>query len=490
MAEQSASCRVVSETRAVRDGDQATATSSPALESARPPENGRRGETAPSPAPLAGAKAHFSVAAPPDERRPWGARCAARPRSATTAPGTDTESALRLRQRTARAGPRPLRHRRPAAQLHAARAQPAGRPRPGTLSSRTPKNERNDRLYEVALRYEPPSDKLTFELGRVGVYTLRRRRLPRRRHRAGAVARRPAARGLRRARGRLRGPRLRGSGRKLRRLPPPRPRAAATPSAATTSTLAFVREDADGRREPRVPEPREPLRQRQPLVALRARRARPQQRLAQGPDRQQHAALERVALGQPAPRELGLGVRLVRRSAQLPLLPATASSPRRCSTTCCTRGCAPGVNWYRPRGFGATVGVGMSLKEKDPRHPELDLANAYSLNAGLRHANLFGSGFSVGLDGSGFSNGYTDGGLVSLRGRPALRGGPHARPLVRPVALPRQARPSENRHDAVAAARRAARARPPPLRRSRDLEYDAGDDLEGPRVFVELGSMF
>ena len=57
----------------------------------------------------------------------------------------------------------------------------------------------------------------------------------------------------------------------------------------------------------------------------------------------------------------------------------------------------------------------MSLKEEDPRHPELNLANAYSFNAGLRHANLLGSGFSVGLDGSGFSNGYTDGGLVSAR---------------------------------------------------------------------------
>ena len=79
------------------------------------------------------------------------------------------------------------------------------------------------------------------------------------------------------------------------------------------------------------------------------------------------------------------------------------------------QGLRAGVNLSRPGGFGATAGFGMSLKEPDPRHPELDIANAYSVNAGVRHADLFSSGFSVGLDGSGFSNGYTDGGLVMAR---------------------------------------------------------------------------
>ena len=31
----------------------------------------------------------------------------------------------------------------------------------------------------------------------------------------------------------------------------------------------------------------------------------------------------------------------------------------------------------------------MSLKEQDPLHPDLDIANAYSFNGGVRHASLF-----------------------------------------------------------------------------------------------------
>jgi hypothetical protein len=129
----------------------------------------------------------------------------------------------------------------------------------------------------------------------------------------------------------------------------------------------------------------------------------------------------------------------------------------------------------------------MSLKEEDPRHPELNLANAYSANAGVRHASLFG-GLSVGLDASGFSNGYTDGGLVSARvGRRFAAG--HmldfswGRSLYR-VKLDETERSTQwlrlvgrveiTRHFFVVT----------------DLEYDSGDDLEGPRVFFELGSVF
>ena len=39
-----------------------------------------------------------------------------------------------------------------------------------TLSSRTPARERTDRLYEAALRYEPPQGRLGLELGRIGVH--------------------------------------------------------------------------------------------------------------------------------------------------------------------------------------------------------------------------------------------------------------------------------------------------------------------------------
>jgi hypothetical protein len=150
------------------------------------------------------------------------------------------------------------------------------------------------------------------------------------------------------------------------------------------------------------------------------------------------------------------------------------------------QGLRAGVNVFRRGGFGATAGVGMSLKEEDPRHPELNIANAYSANAGLRHANL--SGFSVGLDASGFSNGYTDGGLVSARvgrrfGAGHLLDLSWGRSLYR-VKLDEQQRSTQwlrlvgriefTRHFFFVS----------------DLEYDSGDDLQGPRVFIELGSVF
>jgi hypothetical protein len=152
------------------------------------------------------------------------------------------------------------------------------------------------------------------------------------------------------------------------------------------------------------------------------------------------------------------------------------------------QGLRAGVNVFRPGGFGATLGAGMSLKEEDPRHPELNIANAYSFNGGVRHANLFGRGLSVGLDASGFSNGYTDGGLVSARiGRRFAAG--HlldlswGRSLYR-IKLDDEQRTTQwlrlvgrvefTRHFFVVS----------------DLEYDSGDDLQGPRVFFELGSTF
>ena len=130
----------------------------------------------------------------------------------------------------------------------------------------------------------------------------------------------------------------------------------------------------------------------------------------------------------------------------------------------------------------------MSLKEKDPLHPELNLANAYSLNAGLRHDDLFSSGISIGLDGSGFWNGYTDGGLASLRiGRRFAAG--HSLDLSYGQSLYRVTETGENRQTRwLRLVGRASLGRR--LYVLSDLEYDAGDDLKGPRVFVELGSAF
>ena len=126
------------------------------------------------------------------------------------------------------------------------------------------------------------------------------------------------------------------------------------------------------------------------------------------------------------------------------------------------QGLRAGLNYSRPGGFGATAGFGMSLKQPDPRYPELDIANAYSFNAGVRHANLFSSGFSAGLDGAGFSNGYTDGGVLSRPGRPELRARLPPGPVPRPLVLPRPADRAEPQHP-VAAGHGPRGDGPPPL---------------------------
>ena len=121
----------------------------------------------------------------------------------------------------------------------------------------------------------------------------------------------------------------------------------------------------------------------------------------------------------------------------------------------------------------------MRLKEPDPRHPELEIANAYSFNAGVRHANLFSSGFSVGLDGSGFSNGYTDGGLVHGAPRPPLRGG-HMLDLSLGRSLYRIKLTEQDRTTQwLRLMGRGELGRRVYLQG--DFEYDTGDDLKGPR---------
>ena len=146
------------------------------------------------------------------------------------------------------------------------------------------------------------------------------------------------------------------------------------------------------------------------------------------------------------------------------------------------------MNVSRAGGFGATAGFGMSLKEKDPRNPELEIANAYSGNAGVRHSNLFSSGFSAGIDASGFSNGYTDGGLAIARvGR--RFGGGHMLDLSFGGSRYRMKLTEEDRSTRwLRLTGRAELGHRVYLQG--DFEYDSGDDLQGPRGFLELGMLF
>jgi len=86
------------------------------------------------------------------------------------------------------------------------------------------------------------------------------------------------------------------------------------------------------------------------------------------------------------------------------------------------QGVRAGLNYTKAGGFGATAGFGVNLKEQDPLHPELNIANAWSANAGLRRPRPF-SAFSAHLDGTAFLNGYTQGGLVIAALGRQLHGG-------------------------------------------------------------------
>jgi hypothetical protein len=489
VAEHSASCKPVSETRPVREGDalvvqprpQGAKSSSPAVS----PKLASPVETSAPVAPPAPAATPSPSASPETPaKRPW-ARLRASASIGYYRAWDNTESNYDFDERTARLelglydlGGQPL--------SFVLRGRSRQDVRARALSSRTPKDERQDRLYEVALRYEPPSDSVTIELGRVGV-----QRFVGVGYLDGGIFRVRVLGGLQLGAfaGRVadvEGLGFNGTGRKLGGFLRFGPRGRYA-SSGFESTLAFVREDAAGdvSRE---------------CFSLETR-------VGNG---------SRFSFFERAELDLNSGWRreLTGKSAQLTnvslsgnlRLAATLSAfasydgrrnyryyrnrvvPEEVFDDLLHQGLRAGFNWYRPHGLGASVGFGTSLKEKDPRHPELNLANAYSFNAGLRHDDVFSSGLSIGLDGSGFWNGYTDGGLASLRiGR--RFGAGHSLDLSYGQSLYRVTQTRENRKTQwLRLVGRASLGRR--LYVLSDLEYDAGDDLEGPRALVELGAVF
>ncbi len=475
-AELSASCRIVSETRAVRAGDTALL-----LTPARAVPIAPASVAAKAPPALA------TPAAPPKEQRrdvPWG-RVRGSASIGYYRSWDETESALDFEERTARldlgvydiAG-QPLSFTLRGRSRQDVRAR--------TLSARTPMDERSDRLYEVALRYEPPSDRVGFEVGRIGLYRfvgigyldgfLGRYR-PLRDVQVGAFGGRVAD---------IESFGFENTGQKYGgfvRLAP----GGRYATGFYDVMLAFVRENADG----------EVSRE---YLSLESR-------LGRG---------SRWSLFQRAELDLNTGWRkdLTSKSTQLSNvslsgnLRVTPSAwafvsydgrrnyryhrnrvvPEEVFDDLLHQGLRAGLNLSRPGGFGATAGFGMSLKEPDPRHPELDVANAYSFNAGVRHSDLFSSGFSAGIDGSGFSNGYTDGGVLMARlGRRFAAGRmldlSFGRSLYR-LKLTVQDRTTQW----LRLMGRGELGRRVYLQG--DFEYDTGDDLKGPRGFLELGVLF
>ena len=442
VAELSASCTIVSETRPVRAGDMAVLVSA-----------ARRAPAATSSVAAAGAGKPVAAPAPapspnPEEKRsvPWG-RARGSASFGYYRSWDQTESALDFEQRTARLdlgvyeiGGQPL--------AFTLRGRSRQDIRARTLSQRTPASERTDRLYEVALRYEPPSDRVGFEVGRIGIYRFvgigyldgflgRFRPLPG--LQVGAFGGRVAD---------IESLGFDGTGQKYGgfvRLAP----GGRYSSSGHDVMLAFVRENADGdvSRE---------------YLSLESR-------FGNG---------SRWSLFQRAELDLNSGWRQevtgqstqlsnVSLSGNLRVTPSAWAFvsydgrrnyryyrnrvvPEEVFDDLLHQGLRAGVNLSRPGGFGATAGLGMSLKEPDPRHPELDIANAYSGNAGAaarqpvlvrllgRHRRL---GVLERLHGRGPSHGPR---------RPPLRRWPRARPLLRPLPLPPEAHRGEPQH-AVAA---------------------------------------
>jgi hypothetical protein len=353
------------------------------------------------------------------------------------------------------------------------------------LSDRTPESERTDRLYEVALRYEPPSDKLGFEVGRIGLHrfvgigyldgALARYR-PARTVQVGAFGGRIAD---------VDGLGFNGTGSKyggfVRLVPGGR-----YATGGYDVMLAYSRESADGdvSRE---------------YLSLESR-------FGGG----------RWSLFQRAELDLNTGWRKDLAGSSTQLSNVSLSGNLRVASSAWAfvsydgrrnyryyvnrvvpedvfddllhQGLRAGINLSRPGGFGATAGFGMSLEEPDPRHPELDVANAYSGNAGVRHMNVFGTGFSAGVDGSGFSNGYTDGGLLMARLGRRFAGG-HTVDLSYGRSFYSVKLTQENRSTQWARLRGRGELGHRVYVQG-DFEYDSGDDLKGPRGALELGVLF
>jgi hypothetical protein len=478
-AEHSASCRTLSETRPLRPGDQAVLAGEPAL-----PSPAR--VAAPAPEPAESAPAHVATqptaeAIDDSPPAPW-ARLHGSASLGYYRSTDGFETDLDYQERTARVDLRAY--------------DIAGRPltftlrgrfrediRARELSRRTPKSVRTDRVYELALRYDPPEGRFGVELGRIGVSrfvgigyldgVLGRYRL-RPQVAVGAFGGRQADI-----------TNLDGTGSKYGAFVRLSPGGRYTRSAYDV-LLAFVRENAEG----------EVSREYLSLESRFAGGGR--WSVFQRAELDIHRGWREEVSGKSYQlSNIGL-------TGNLRVSPSTWAFvsysglrnyryyrnrlvPEDVFDSLLHQGLRAGLNVSKPGGFGATAGFGMSLKEPDPLHPDLDIANAYSFNGGVRHSNLF-RGISVGLDGYGFTNGYTRGGMGTARAGWRARAG-HTVDVSYGYSRYQVEQTQETRTQQWL--RLLGRGQLPyGLYVLGDLELDSGDDLDGPRAFLELGIVF
>lgn len=165
LAEHSASCKVVRETKPVKAGDIALL---PQTRAPATPAEGVTETTAPSAAQAAPAGAGWTK---PEPARPW-----ARVRGGVSLRWNklkdDTERAADFEQRSGRFDLSVWDVRDAPLELNLrARSRQDIRSFPTGFES-LPADERRDRLYEAALRYRPRGERVVLEAGRIGISTL------------------------------------------------------------------------------------------------------------------------------------------------------------------------------------------------------------------------------------------------------------------------------------------------------------------------------
>lgn len=473
LAEHSASCRVVSETKTVRGGDIVVA----AKKTAAPvPTSETATKTAAGPRAVSGPTAPFkSTAKPPPFARARGGVSLGYYRVwDQSSPPSNFE------QRTGRAdltlwdiGGRPF-----TLNTHFRSRQDI---RSRTLSTLPPRDQRSDRLYELSLRYDPPTDRIGFEVGRIGTSQFTGIG-----YLDGGMARFQIASPLqiggffgRRADIDSLG--FDGSGQKyggyLRWAPGGR-----YSTRSADAQLAVIREFAGAEisRE---------------YVSLESH-------LGSG---------ARWSVFQRTEVDLNRGWRrdLADRAYQISTVSVSTNYRFSSSTSLAVsydsrknyrdhlnrlvpevifddlqhQGLRASLYFGRPYGMSVSASFGVRFKEKASN------SDAYSFNGGVRHDNLFSTGFSIGIDGSGFSNGFTDGYLANARlGRRSSDGRTQV-DFSYGSSLYRLKATGENRNtqwfrfslrgDVYGG-----------LYLLTDFEEDMGDDLKGPRGLFELGYHF
>lgn len=479
VADQSASCRIVRETRPLRAGDVATLKARPAppapAPAAVPP--------APAPPPVvvepapATASALAAASAADDRPQPW-----ARARGGVSVGfykvDDQTPSAYDFEQRTARfdltlsdISGRPLSFTTRLRSRQDVRAR--------TLSSFNPQDERQDRVYELALRYEPPSQSFAFEAGRIGIS-----RFVGIGYLDGALFRYQVAPGLHLGafggqRADPDGVEVGGKGPKYGAFVGLAP--GGRWARSWEIVLAGVREMAadDVSREYLSAESRFGsgskwnLYQRAEIDWNRGWRLQASNgRTFQLSNLSVGANLR---LSPSASASLSYDNRRNYRSH------LNRSVPETFFDDLTRQGLRAGLYLGRGNGLSGSVGGGLRLAESGGK-------NTYSGSASVRHGNLLGGRLYLGADGSGYSGGFGDG--LMLSGRVGRRfGAGHTLDLSYTRSLYRVADTQESRHTQwLRLSGRGELGHGVYL--LGDLEYDQGDDLKGPRAFVELGYQF